>query len=657
MTGVGRIRLREVPLAAALVLASVTAGLTPIADGDVFWHLGAGRVMASTGHVLRHDPFSISAAGRPWVDVHWLFQLGVYALEQAFGLGGLVIAKCALVSGGALLLYTAIDRSARPLFVVWLSAALLCARHLLLVRPVIVSLLFLALFFVLLERHRRRDAAGALLLLPLAQCVWSNCQGLSAFGPALVLAYAAPALATESGWLARPSAAGPDRQRARRRACALLGTAAACVAASLATPFGWRGLALSPRLLARLLPGADNPYLEVAENVPPFVLERLEPGTFWHVKWYLAALALAFLLSRRRVVTSHLLLLAGVVGLGLISNRNVLLLYWLATPIAALQLTPQLRRLRARLARSRAGRLGPWLLPVLAPLLLVVVIGVGLAAARAEPSLHAPTPFRFPVHSAALLQQVPNNGSIFSADHQGGYLIWSLFPRFVPYMDTRLVLRTPQEYAEYLGLLQNPDRFAAFQRRHRFSYAILPVGYPDRYLPLIATLYRDPEWTLIFTDGSETLFARRELTPDAGWDLHASATTDRVLRAIARAYGRTPRLHEAARISAASLEIAVGSIEQAERILGTMESQPARALRARTRLAAGDLEGARRLAEQSLRESSDDLRSLTLMAAVCLRLGQYRDATRYLRRAVAIDPFDAEATHLREAMEQQDDRY
>ena len=72
-----------------------------------------------------------------------------------------------------------------------LPAALLAARHLLLVRPVILSLVFLALFLWVLERYRAEGDPRLLLALPLAQVVWANCQGLSALGPALVAAYAA----------------------------------------------------------------------------------------------------------------------------------------------------------------------------------------------------------------------------------------------------------------------------------------------------------------------------------------------------------------------------------------------------------------------------------------------------------------------------------
>lgn len=635
--------LRELLLAISLGLASAAAGLTPIADGDVFWHLAAGRQIASSGAVPQVDGFSSGAAGRPWIDVHWLFQLGVYAVERAGGLYALVATKCMLIALGALLLLRAVERSARPLLVLWLSTALLCARHLLLVRPVIASLVFLGLFFLQLERHRRSGAMRALWVLPLYQVVWSNCQGLSALGPAFVLAYALGAAGSarlgRRRWLAFAREHGEPR--------ALLISAGLCIAASLATPYGLRALQLPLALLDRLLPHAQTRWAEVAENVPPFALERVQPGELWHLQWYLGGLAIALLLGRRRVVLSHMLLLLGVLGLALLANRNVLLLYWIATPIAACQLAARVRGLRAQLARGRGHSLLPWLGPVA----LVAYFVVAARAAAAEPSLGAPTPFHFPIRSAELLQRTPGQGAIFAADQHGGYLIWTLYPRFRPYMDTRLVLRTAQEFAEYLGLLENPERFAAFQRRHHFSYAILPVAYPDRYLPLIAQLYRDPEWTLIFTNGSETLFARRELSALPAVDLHGSATTDRMLAAIAQQFGRDPRVHEAARLAAASLQLALDEPAQAERTLAAMASMPARALLARAKFARGDLDGAQRVSERLLLEHDDDIRSLDSLAAVAMRRGQLELAGRYLQRALALDPYDAEAISLRETLE------
>src|SRR6185295_6392966 len=101
------LRTRTSLVAAVLCVGAASTGLAPSADGDIWWHLAAGREMVARGSLLFTDPFSVSAQGRAWPDVHWLFQLAAYPLHQLFGLAGLVLIKCALIGVGAGFLYFA----------------------------------------------------------------------------------------------------------------------------------------------------------------------------------------------------------------------------------------------------------------------------------------------------------------------------------------------------------------------------------------------------------------------------------------------------------------------------------------------------------------------------------------------------------------------
>src|SRR5688572_25693729 len=101
-------------LSIALCLLVFAAALTPASDTDLWWHLAAGREMLARGGFLTVDPFTLSAAGRPWIDLHWLFQLAVYGLHQIGGLVALVIAKAAIVAGGALILLGVVVRASGP---------------------------------------------------------------------------------------------------------------------------------------------------------------------------------------------------------------------------------------------------------------------------------------------------------------------------------------------------------------------------------------------------------------------------------------------------------------------------------------------------------------------------------------------------------------
>jgi len=652
-----RLRLRSLALGCVLACGAALTGLSPSADGDIWWHLAAGREMVARGALLFADPFSVSAAGRTWVDVHWLFQLAVFGLHRAFGLAGLVWAKCALLGLGAWLLYLAVEQRrgswARGVLLTSLVGGLLAARSLLLVRPVIGTLVLLAFYFLQLERFGRDGRVRNLWPLPLAQVLWANFQGLSALGPALVGAYAVAAIAWTVGGAARSWPFAPEGAvslQPWKRARWLVATLVACGVATLVTPFGLRGATLPALLLGRLLPGEHDVFARnVAENLSPFVLEGVSGGELWHFKWSLALFAASALIAGRHFKLSHALLLLGLAGLAALSNRNVLLFYWLGAPILALNVGPALWRAAARRFRHR----GLQIAAALNALLVGALFSTAAVAAARESRLAEPSPFRVPAMSARRLAALPGDGKVFCADHHGGYLIWQLYPRFRPYIDTRLVLRTADEYATYLRLADEPERFDAFQARHGFAYVVLPVLFPERYQRLIAHLYQSAEWKLLYTDGSEVLFGRRDLTRDvAEQPLTEASDTERTLAELRQRYDGSPKVHAAARLSLATLHGALGQFDSARRALAGLDTPEARALSARLHFAAGELDAAQQMARQGLAWDHDDVRSLNLMALIALRRGEANQGLGFLRRALSVRPFDPEATQLLAKLEE-----
>jgi hypothetical protein len=631
-------------------------GLAPLADGDLWWHLAAGREMVRTHAFLVTDPFSAGAAGRPWVDIHWLFQLAVYGVHALGGLRAIVLAKCLVVAAGAVVLGATVARAAGTrtlaVFVPAFLAALFAARALLLPRPVIPTLLFLSADLALLEAFRRDGRRAWLAPLPVLQIVWANVQALSMLGPFLVATYALAVIAWRRWggrrWFPFAPELGPTVDGARA-ARALVAVAALCVAACFATPYGARAVALPFGLLGRFWPGAENVYgANVAENVPPWVLERTAPGQFGHLGITLALVA-ACLAAAPRVALGRLVVVVALAALALAGNRNVLLLYWLATPIAVISAAPALRRLRVAIRRRRAALVAArWA----SPAVLVAVLLVASVSAARETSLAAPAPWRAPVQSAEIITARGGSGPIFAADQFGDYLIWKVGPDHRPFMDTRLVLRSAREFAEYLAVVDDPRSFDAWERDKGFAYVLLPVAYPDRYLPLVAHLYGSDRWQLIFTDGGETLFARRDVsvsgedTVSESWNLRSPAVIDRIGADIARRFSGEPRLHEAARASLATLLLTVGSPAEAERVLGGLTSPAADALRARCRLAAGDLDGAERVATATLERDPSDVASIDVLAVVSARRSESERAREFLRRALDIDPYDVEARDL-----------
>jgi hypothetical protein len=235
---------------AAVAISAFLITLGPISDGDIYWHLAAGREILQRHELLRVDPFTLSAAGRPWIDVHWLFQLGAYATYLAFGFPGASHREVGVgrrrrhpldSHGGAngrchraRFLRRRADRRApagSP------SAAdapgardLGVSGHL----PLGAGA----------ASHRQGAPSRAWLALPLVQVIWCNCQGLAPLGPILVAMYLAGGWLSSRGFRRWPfEATQPFGLRPLALALAL------CLLASLASPYGLDAVLLPLRLL------------------------------------------------------------------------------------------------------------------------------------------------------------------------------------------------------------------------------------------------------------------------------------------------------------------------------------------------------------------------------------------------------------------------
>src|SRR4051812_32355561 len=92
-----------------LPLAMASSGRT-LSDGDVSWHVAAGRWILAHGAVPSVDPFSFTAAGRPWTAMEWLADIIFASAFRIAGYAGLVT----VVAAALMALNTIIFSYLRP---------------------------------------------------------------------------------------------------------------------------------------------------------------------------------------------------------------------------------------------------------------------------------------------------------------------------------------------------------------------------------------------------------------------------------------------------------------------------------------------------------------------------------------------------------------
>ncbi|HLY37032.1 MAG TPA: hypothetical protein VKU61_03280 [Candidatus Binatia bacterium] len=496
------VNVRRYAHAAAAVAATLFVAALQvhrIDDGDTWWHLASGRLIATTHAVAHTDPFSFTAHGAPWVNRQWLFDLTAYAAWRAGGAAGVALAAGAMfLAGFGGLLALACRR-----LPTWAAAALVyvaaqAAVERFTIRPEAVTFAFLALYLLVLDR--RRIGAGTVALLLAAQVAWANAHALSILGVVVIaseLAGSAAAL-----WLPFPEGWRRASARDGRSLAALAVATIGGLVAEAATPFGVTG-AIFPLRLFGVLRGAEVTSRTIIEHRPPVLAELSPPAAAGFVALLVLAVV-ATAVSWRRWRLSHLLVAGGFVTLALLARRNVALVAPGCVPLVAAGLGAALATLDARRPR------------LVAALSITIALGLALETARVVSGRYyesarltrvfglGVSSLLFPAGALAYLDAALPDARIFNDDGLGGYIIWqSRRPVFV---DDRLQVYPASVYGDYQTVLDDPRRFPLVAARYGITAAILYHPAPGR-LELAGAIAHVPGWRVRYLDAGAVILA------------------------------------------------------------------------------------------------------------------------------------------------------
>ncbi len=508
--------LAWVAVGAVGVLAIVFT-LRPIDDYDVWYHLAAGRLMVDTWRWPTTNTFAYTTPLSSWVDVHWVFQLLLYASWMLAGSTGAILLATLLVLGTVAVLYLDARRFAPPTVVALLLAvALVVASPRFVPRPELLAFLLLAIFLYLLDGYPRSGRA-IYWLVPL-QVVWMNAHGTVPIGVVLVGCYWLGAtvafLPLPAGWRA---ASGCTRAEWRRLTVVLALVTLGC----FATPWGVAG-ALLPLDLLPAVTGASQLSSRIGEFRPPLQGGFALPLAYTWVA-LLVVTALSFAVNFRRV---HLGRLFAALIFGYLSTqalRNVALFAWVAVPAVAANVGDVLAAARRPAAapdrRRQAAPARAWALP---PALArageaVVVLVVALLIAsvvtnRLSYFLDIEREFGLgvsadhaPIDAVRFADEVGIAGRPFNDFASGGYLAWARFPRERVFVDGRTQAYPDDFFRFYFSVMDNPNGWPQVVDRFAPDYVLLYHVWSNRF-PLARYLMTGHGWTVVYYDETASLY-------------------------------------------------------------------------------------------------------------------------------------------------------
>jgi hypothetical protein len=479
-------------MAVLMMLAVIFSALhTPghiLVDPDIWWHLADARILTTTHHFIRVEPYSFTVAGERWVNPEWLSELPYWFGYRILGLRGIYLMTLIVLSANVFFLYWRSRYKAQntgiALWMAGFGLFFMCVNAS--ARTILLAYLALSAEMAILEAVER-GRARLLWLLPPLFCVWINLHGSWIIGLALVVLYTACGLfRANAGVFEQQPFSGSERNR-------LIAVLVASVAAMFVNPYGWR-LVWNP--FDMML----NQKLNIA-NVSEW--QPLSLGTF---------------VGKAAVVAIGLTLVTN----GLRSRKwkiyefALIFFAWYAafnharfTFLASVLTIPMLGADVVRCFFSKNEAHEQKTIPLMNALVAALALGVIAWYFPAKGQMEKDLAEDFPLQT---IDSIQATWRTLNTDGTGGMMDFAGKPTFI---DTRW------DTFEHHGVMKD---FIDIVRLHDSLELLGKYGVDHILLrhedPLAYLLERTPEWTVIRTEGKEEnqyeLFARTPKASSAG---------------------------------------------------------------------------------------------------------------------------------------------
>jgi hypothetical protein len=458
-----------VAVGAGVYLLLLFAGNRLLGDPDTQWQITIGQWILTHRMVPESDIYSFTMAGQSWISTQWLAQVA-FALAGGIAgwIGPVVLAAGAIAATFALLARFLSARLTPVATVMIVAGALVLTAPHLLARPHVLALPVLVAWVGGLIAAADRGEAPSFRLLPL-MALWANLHGGFVFGLALI-----GPIALDAVW---------NKDAAARLPLALrwAGFAAAALALSCLTPYGWHALLASGRILS------------LGQALP--LIGEWHPASFGRLGAFeIGLLGLLGLALWRGVVLPPLriVLLLGLLHMALSAARN-LEVFALVTPIVLA--APLARQIGGADHEAEARRRTP----LHAAAALWIYAATLLMASLGH---YAPAERNSPVAAVAALKGL-NVSRVFNDYDFGGYLIASGVPTFI---DGRTELFGEKFVVDHhlASELIEPDTLFRLLKDHDIEATLLRTQSAAAKL-----LDHLDGWQKVHADGIATIHLRR----------------------------------------------------------------------------------------------------------------------------------------------------
>jgi len=493
-----------------------------LTDVDIWWHLRAGKYIVENQHIPKVDIFSYTAAGRPWIDLHWLFQVLAFLIYEILGVNGLIILRIMVLLFAFIFLFqTGYRKNNFLISVLCFIPGVVAASSRFHERPEIFSFLFLAIYLFILHKYKYENK-NYVWILPVLQVLWVNMHGLFILGIGIVFAYIFGEAV--SGKVGFPFLQNNEFTIRGKRYGKLLLVGLLMIVACFINPYGLKG-ALFPFVLFTRIGTSTNIYAQsIIEFQRTFSVHPV-PYNIFYYKILLVLSLLTFLLNIKKTDLSRVLIYTAFLYLSLLARRNVAIFVLAALPFMVANLNEALSSLKLGMGAKlkllpgtnfRSSRLQSefrrW-----TAIALILFMGWSIwniASNKFYLKMRVPASWGFGVNelfysrrACDFVEENGISGPIFNNLGAGGYLIWRFYPSRKVFIDGRLEVYDTTHYALYQMALSNEEIWKQVVNHYDINCVILSHILPA-VADMIRRLYNDKDWKLIYYDDVAAIFLR-----------------------------------------------------------------------------------------------------------------------------------------------------
>lgn len=484
-------------------------------DSDFWWHISTGRYIVETGSIPDKDPFTYTENLQENKNLmperenfilkqYWLGQIIFYLIYQYAGPKGMIILRASILFMVLLLVLWRLTRlkvsfyiTFAFIFLVYLDLTRFIGE-----RPVLFTILFTPLVFIILEEFREKKSKIIFLLLPL-MLLWANLHGGFITGAIIIAVY----MIFEGTKILLKKVSYTRSELTIFYAATIL-----ALGASYINPTGWYAFSIALSHKYKFLETGIQEYQS------PFYLYLNKLSSFDYGFFPMAFLFPVILLLRnKKMDVTHVILLAGLFTMAAKTGRYSI--YYVS--IAAIVLGKETDILFQKLFIRIPERIFEKLISAFAILTLVSAIFFSIGVFKFQwLRLDIAKGLTVPELSVNFIETNKLEGNICNSSTYGGYVTWRLYPWKKTFIDTRWLNYTlQQEYAWVMNAVQSlsgkkldEDKKPLWKRlldNYNVNFILFDTLDVHGTVPkLLLTLTEEEEWVPIYAEPIAVIFIR-----------------------------------------------------------------------------------------------------------------------------------------------------